>query len=102
LKKYGFVPDKLITDELRSYGLQPAILGSQDAMNAVAGATIEQRIRISQPDEGRARCKGSRASDPRKDSLSTRCNAKYFQRPTPSHLSKNAPSLPRIGLADVA
>src|SRR5271163_1566168 len=45
--------------------LQPAISGSPDAMNVVAGATIEQRI--SQPDEGRGRCKGSRASDPRKD-----------------------------------
>ena len=36
-------------------------------MNAVDGATIERRIRISQPDEGRGRCKGSRAWDPRKD-----------------------------------
>jgi len=35
-------------------------------MNAVDGATIERRIRISQPDEGRGRCKGSRAWDPRK------------------------------------
>src|SRR5271155_894837 len=47
--------------------LQPAILGLQDAMNAVDGATIEQRIRISQPDEGRGRCKDSRASDRHKD-----------------------------------
>jgi hypothetical protein len=36
-------------------------------MNAVDGATIERRIRISRPDEGRGRCKGSRKSDPRKD-----------------------------------
>ena len=36
-------------------------------MNAVDGATIERRIRINQPDEGRGRCKGSRAWDPRKD-----------------------------------
>src|SRR5674536_226583 len=48
-------------------GLQPVSLGSQDAMNAVDGATIERRIRISRPDEGRGRCKGSRAWDPRKD-----------------------------------
>src|SRR5580704_4268582 len=47
--------------------LQPVILGSQNAMNAVDGATIELRIRISRPDEGRGRCKGSRAWDPRKD-----------------------------------
>jgi hypothetical protein len=48
--------------------LQPVILGSQNAMNAVDGATIERRIRISQLDEGSARCKVSRAWDPRKDS----------------------------------
>jgi hypothetical protein len=36
--------------------LQPVILESQNAMNAVDGATIERRIRISQPDEGRGRC----------------------------------------------
>ena len=67
LKKYGFVPDKLVTDDLRSYGAAAVILESQNAMNAVDGATIERRIRISQPDEGSARCKGSRAWDPRKD-----------------------------------
>jgi hypothetical protein len=47
--------------------LQPMILESQNAMNAVDGATIEPRIRINRPDEGRERCKGSRASGPRKD-----------------------------------
>ena len=49
-------------------GLQPVHLESQDAMNAVDGATIERRIRISQLDEGSARCKVSKAWDPRKDS----------------------------------
>src|ERR1700720_3807274 len=48
-------------------GLQPVILESQTAMNAVDGATIERRIRINRPDEGKGRCKGSRAWDPRKD-----------------------------------
>jgi hypothetical protein len=46
---------------------QPVILGSQNAMNAVDGATIELRTRISRPDEGRGKCKGLRAWDPRKD-----------------------------------
>jgi hypothetical protein len=32
---------------------QPMNLESQNAMSAVDGATIERRIRISQPDEGR-------------------------------------------------
>src|ERR1019366_3679171 len=44
-------------------GLQPVILESQNAMNAVDGATTERRIRINRPDEGRGRCKGSRVVD---------------------------------------
>ena len=68
LKKYGFAPDKLVTDELRSYAAAASHLGiAQNATSVADGATIERRIRISQPDEGRGRCKGSRAWDPRKD-----------------------------------
>ena len=48
-------------------GLQRMTLESPNAMSAVDGATIGRRIRISRPDEGRGRCKGSRAWDPRKD-----------------------------------
>ena len=44
-------------------GLQPVSLDLPNAMSAVDGATIERRIRISRPDEGRGRCKGSRAWD---------------------------------------
>ncbi len=102
LKKYGFVPDKLVTDDLRSYEPQPVILESQNAMNAVDGATIERKIRINRPDEGRGRCKGSRAWDPRKDFLGASSNTKYLQRPTSSYLNKNAPSLQGIGHADMA
>ena len=46
--------------------LQPVIL-ELNAMNAVYGATIERRIRINRPDDENARCKVSRAWDPRKD-----------------------------------
>src|SRR5271169_4486659 len=78
-------------------GLQPATLGSQDAMNAVDGATIEQRIRINQPDGGRGRCRGSRASDPHKDfsqymqphKILSTSNAISFQR------ARTEPSGPR-------
>jgi putative transposase len=70
LKKYAFVPDKPLQMTSNLMGLQPVILGSQNAISAVDGATIERRIRISQPDEGRGRCKGSRAWDPRKGFLS--------------------------------
>src|ERR1700730_18557453 len=82
--------------------LQPVILGSQNAMSAVDGATIELRIRISRPDEGRGRCKGSRAWIRAKISLSACSRPEHLQRPAPSHLSKNAPSLQGIGHAYMA
>src|ERR1700731_4454681 len=47
--------------------LQPVILESQNATGAADGATTERRTRINRPDEGRGRCKGSRASGRRKD-----------------------------------
>jgi hypothetical protein len=63
---------------------------------------IELRIRISRPDEGRGRCKGSRAWDPRKAFSQYMQQPIYFQRPAPSHLSKNAPSLQGLSHAGVA
>src|ERR1700720_312713 len=74
------------------------ILESQNAMNAVDGATIERRIRINRPDDKNTRCKVSRASDPRKDF--SQCTQQPTTRP-PSHLSKDAPSLQGIGDADM-
>ncbi len=41
--------------------------GSRIATSAGDGATIGRRIRISQPDEEKGKCKGSRLWDPRKD-----------------------------------
>ena len=41
--------------------------GSRIIMSAGDGAIIGRRIRISQPDEGKGKCKGSRVWDPRKD-----------------------------------
>jgi transposase-like protein len=67
LKKYGFVPDKLVTDDLRSYGAAASDLGIENATSAADGATTERRTRINRPDEGRGRCKGSRAWGRRKD-----------------------------------
>jgi transposase-like protein len=61
LKKMRFVPDKLVTDDLRSYGAAARDLGTLIAMSADVGATTAQRTHINRPDEGNARCKGSRA-----------------------------------------
>ena len=63
-------------------GLQPVSLDLQNVMNAVDGATIVRRIRISRPDEGRGRCKGSTAWDPRTD----------FSQPTQPHITPSTSS----------
>ena len=56
LKKYGFVPNKLVTDDLRSY--VASNLESLNAMNAVDGATIERRIRINRPGDENDKMQG--------------------------------------------
>jgi transposase-like protein len=38
LKKYGFVPDRMITDDLRSYSAARATLGSKLATSAIDGS----------------------------------------------------------------
>jgi putative transposase len=67
LKKYGFVPDKLVTDELRSYAAAASHLGI--ARRHERGRWRNNRAENShQPTRRRERgCKGSRAWDPRKD-----------------------------------
>jgi putative transposase len=82
LKKLAFVPDKLVTDDrdLRSCGVAASDLGIT--------RRHERGIRINRPDEGKGRCKGLR-----KISLNACSSLQHLQRPTPCHLSKNAPSL---------
>ena len=60
LKKLNCVPDKLVTDDLRSYGAACRDLKSLISMNVDGGETTERRIRTSQPDDESARCKGSK------------------------------------------
>jgi transposase-like protein len=57
LEKCGFVPDTLVTDDLRSYAAAATDLRIADAMSAVDGATIERRTRINQPDDENARAR---------------------------------------------
>jgi hypothetical protein len=54
-------------DELRSYAAAASDLGIAKHHERVDGVTTEPRIRISRPDDERARCKVSRAPGPRKD-----------------------------------
>ena len=67
LKKYGFVPDKLVTDELRSYAAAASDLGI--VKRHERGRWRNNRAENShQPTRRRERkMQGSRAWDPRKD-----------------------------------
>ena len=67
--------------------LQPVILGSQNVMNAVDGATTERRIRINRPDEGRGRCKKLSAWDPRKDFSQCMPHPQHIRGAAPAHKS---------------
>ena len=62
LKIYGFVPENLVTDELRTYDAAARDLGSSIGIVRADAKTIGQRIRINRPDDENARCKGSKAS----------------------------------------
>ena len=66
LKKYGFVPDKLVTDDLKSYAAAASDLNLEDDMSVV-GATIERRTRINRPDNENTRCSVSNVRGQPKD-----------------------------------
>ncbi|MGB7974857.1 MAG: DDE-type integrase/transposase/recombinase, partial [Roseiarcus sp.] len=59
LKKYAFVPERLVTDDLRSYSAAVRDLGSSAGMSAGNGRTVGLRIRTSRHDGASARCRGT-------------------------------------------
>lgn len=69
LKKYGFVPDRMITDDLRSYGAAACDLVIESRHERGRWKLIELRIRISQAGEGSARCRASGALVPIANSI---------------------------------
>jgi putative transposase len=71
LKKYAVVPERMATDDLRSYRAATSISASTICMNAGDGRTIGPRIRISRPDGGSATCNASRARAQAQKFLST-------------------------------
>ena len=103
LKKYGFVPDKLVTDDLRSYAAAADYLGI--AKRHERGQWRNNRAENSHQPTRRRERKMQGFESPgsaQKFSLNPRSRLQHFQRPTPSHLRKNAPSLQGHGDADVA
>jgi transposase-like protein len=60
LKKYAFVPERLVTDDLRSYSAAVHVLGIEHCHERGRWMNNRARIRISRRDGGSARCSGSR------------------------------------------
>jgi transposase-like protein len=108
LKKYGFVPDKLVTDDLRSYAAAAGHLGI--AKRHERGRWRNNRAENShQPTRRRERkMQGFKSAGSAQRFLSVHAaahNTFNVQRDLTSartHLSKNAPSLQGIGHADMA
>ena len=71
LKKYGFIPDRMITDDLRSYGAAARDLGIESRHERGQWRNNRAETRISPPAEGSARCSVSRARGSAQRSLST-------------------------------
>jgi transposase-like protein len=67
LKKYGFVPDKLVTDDLRSYAAAAIDLGIARRHERGQWRTTEPRIRINRSDDENTRCRVSSVRDQLKD-----------------------------------
>jgi putative transposase len=102
LRKYGFVPDQLVTDDLRSYGAAAHELGI--ASRHERGRWKNNRAENSHQPTRRRERKMQRFKSPgsAQKFLSTRGRLQRLQRPTPSHVSSNAPSVPRNGDEHVA
>jgi putative transposase len=68
LKKYAIVPERMITDDLRSYGTAARDLGIEGRHERGDGETIGRRTRINRRGGGSARCSASRALAQRRNS----------------------------------
>jgi putative transposase len=83
LKKYGLIPDKLVTDDRRSYHAAARDLGIEHRHRVGRWRNTGRRIRINPLDDENARCKVSRASGQHR-------NFSPFMRQPTTHSAFNA------------
>ena len=102
LKKYAFVPERLVTGDLRSYSAAVRELGIERRHER--GRWKNNRAENSHQPTRRRERKMQRFKSPgsAQKFLHTRRSLQYLQRPTPSHLSPNAPRASRCGDDHVA
>ncbi len=95
LKKYAFVPERLVTDDLRSYSAAVRELGIE--RHHERGRWKNNRAENSHQPTRRRERKMQRFKSPgsAETSFNPRRRLQHLQRPTPSHLSPNAPRASR-------
>ena len=102
LKKTGFVPDKIVTDDLRSYGAAARDLGISHRHER--GRWRNNRAENShQPTRRRERkMQGFKSAGSAPISIPPRRHLQHLQRPAAPDLSKDAPGIPSRRHADMA
>ena len=93
LKKYAFVPERFVTDDLRSYGAAARALGLERLHEA--GAMEEQsgrKFASADPTTGGQNATFQERSLCAEIPFNPRRRLQHFQRPTPSHISSIAPA----------
>ena len=103
LKKYGFAPENLVTDDLRSY--HAAARDLRDRTSASHRPMAKQQSGEFSPTNPTTRTQDARFQErwfSTKISLLSRSNPQHVQRSTPSHFSKDAPSFSRLGHGHMA
>ena len=103
MKKYAFAPERLVTDDLRSYSAAVRDLGIERRHER--GRWKNNRAENSHQPTRRRERKMQRfksSGSAQKFLSTTRRRLQYLQHPTPSHLSPNAPRASRRGDDHVA
>ena len=103
LKKYAFAPERLVTDDLRSYGAAARDLGVEHLHER--GRWKNNRAENSHQPTRRRERKMQRFKSARlcaEIPVSPRRRLQHFQRPTPSHVSSITPRATRCGDEHVA
>jgi putative transposase len=98
LKKYGFVPDRTITDDLQSRGA--AAYDFKIESRHECGRWKNNRVENSHQPTRRRERKMQRFKSPRLSAaipFNARRGLQHSERPTPSRLCQSAPKLPRRG-----
>ena len=97
LKKYGFIPDRMITDDLRSYGAAARDLGIESRHERGQWRNNRAETPSAHPQKG---AQDAAFQEPRfstKVPFHPRRRLQHFQRPASSNDTTDLPSLPRCG-----